>query len=76
MEVAVPQQKPKRKWRKRALWSFGILIILSLSVLIAANVFLSRSLPETKGGNIASRSFGTGYGGEGFKWGPAYQRSE
>ncbi|WP_230135025.1 penicillin acylase family protein, partial [Peribacillus frigoritolerans] len=49
MEVAVPQQKPKRKWRKRALWSFGILIILLLSVLIAANVFLSRSLPETKG---------------------------
>ncbi|MDG4849782.1 penicillin acylase family protein [Peribacillus frigoritolerans] len=49
MEVAVPQQKPKRKWRKRALWSFGILIILLLSVLIAANVFLSRALPETKG---------------------------
>jgi hypothetical protein len=33
-------------------------------------------LAGNKGGNIASRSFETGYGGEGFKWGPAYQRSE
>ena len=39
MEAVVPQQKPKRKWRKRVLWSFGILILLLLSVLIAANVF-------------------------------------
>ncbi|MDQ7861792.1 hypothetical protein RCO48_14940 [Peribacillus frigoritolerans] len=76
MEVAVPQQKPKRKWRKRALWSFGILIILLLSVLIAANVFLSRSLPETKGEISLPGLFETGYGSEGFKWGPAYQRSE
>ncbi|MGM0886781.1 MAG: hypothetical protein ACQEW5_07430 [Bacillota bacterium] len=71
MEVAVPQQKPKRKWRKRALWSFGILIILLLSVLIAF-----QDLCRKQRGKYRFQVFETGYGGEGFKWGPAYQRSE
>ena len=49
MEAVLPQPKPKRKWKKRVLWVFGSLLILIVIAVIAANVFLARSLPETEG---------------------------
>ena len=49
MEAVLPQPKPKRKWKKRVLWFFGSLLILIVIAVIAANVFLARSLPETEG---------------------------
>ena len=49
MEAVVPQPKPERKWRKRVLWGVAALVLLIILAVIGANVFLSRSLPETKG---------------------------
>ncbi|MGE7660531.1 penicillin acylase family protein [Peribacillus sp. NPDC097197] len=51
MEAVLPQSKPKpkRKWKRRVLWVFVSLLLLLVIAVIAANVFLSRSLPETKG---------------------------
>ncbi|MFJ8267110.1 penicillin acylase family protein [Peribacillus asahii] len=49
METVLPKQKPKRKWSRRTLWGVAILLLLAVAALIAFNLYVTRSLPETKG---------------------------
>jgi len=49
MEAVLPQQKPKRKWRRRALWIGTIIILLLLAVWYGGTMYLNRLLPQTAG---------------------------
>lgn len=49
MGAVLPQIKPKRKWKKRALWIGAILLFLVLAVWLAVTIYLNRLLPQTEG---------------------------
>ncbi|WP_019241384.1 MULTISPECIES: penicillin acylase family protein [Bacillus] len=49
MEAVLQQKKPKKRWKKVALWSIGIIIFLFIAALVGANMYVSRSLPQIDG---------------------------
>ncbi|MGM0900876.1 MAG: penicillin acylase family protein [Bacillota bacterium] len=51
METSIPKlsQRKTHRWKKIALWSGAVLVVLLVVGFIGGNLFLSRGLPKTSG---------------------------
>ncbi|WP_276532395.1 penicillin acylase family protein [Cytobacillus horneckiae] len=49
VEVVAAKRKPLAKWKKVSLWILAVVVAIFIIVLISANFYLNRSLPEIEG---------------------------